>query len=113
MSRTEIWYDPVDPARPEATVVGDDVEMLAEHYSLGADEDLSRLSPWLLRYELSRVGAVEGNAPAWLRCCAFTGCRRWNNAVQWQLLACGIIVVASIQLYFTCGEPYHLHRPAE
>lgn len=59
IQRTEIWYDPVDPGQPESTVVEADTELLAEYYSLGAEEDLSRLSPWLLRYELSKDMMID------------------------------------------------------
>ncbi|KAG2501690.1 hypothetical protein HYH03_000192 [Edaphochlamys debaryana] len=54
---TEIWYDPVDPANPNQTIIGEDEEMLSSYYDLAGDEDLAvlpRLSHWLLRFELNR-----------------------------------------------------------
>lgn len=31
---TEIWYDPVDPANANQTVIGEDEEMLSSYYDL-------------------------------------------------------------------------------
>ncbi|GFH17711.1 DNA-directed RNA polymerase subunit, partial [Haematococcus lacustris] len=54
-SRVEIWYDPVDPAAPEKTVVEEDGAMVAAYFELPDDDlDVNKLSPWLLRIELDR-----------------------------------------------------------
>ncbi|KAL6754081.1 hypothetical protein V8C86DRAFT_2713077 [Haematococcus lacustris] len=54
-SRVEIWYDPVDPAAPEKTVVEEDGPMVAAYFELPDDDlDVNKLSPWLLRIELDR-----------------------------------------------------------
>ncbi|KAG2453789.1 hypothetical protein HYH02_001998 [Chlamydomonas schloesseri] len=59
---TEIWYDPVDPANPNQTIIGEDEEMLSSYYDLAGDEDLAvlpRLSHWLLRFELNRGAMLD------------------------------------------------------
>ncbi|GAX77905.1 hypothetical protein CEUSTIGMA_g5347.t1 [Chlamydomonas eustigma] len=55
ISKTEVWYDPVDPMAPELTVVEEDQALVASYFEL-PDEDLDvrRMSPWLLRIELNR-----------------------------------------------------------
>ncbi len=34
---TEIWYDPVDPANPNQTIIGEDEEMLSSYYDLAGE----------------------------------------------------------------------------
>eukprot|EP00736_Rhodelphis_marinus_P003472 Rmarinus@m.16123 len=53
---TEIWYDP-DPVN---TIIEEDKEFVEAYYEM-PDEDIdpSRLSPWLLRIELSREMMVD------------------------------------------------------
>lgn len=54
-SRVEIWYDPIDPAAPEKTVVEEDEALVASYFELPDEElDVNRMSPWLLRIELNR-----------------------------------------------------------
>jgi DNA-directed RNA polymerase II subunit RPB1 len=54
---TEIYYDP-DPVN---TVVTMDREFVKEYYEIGeeTEEDLRRLSPWVLRIELNQVVMVD------------------------------------------------------
>jgi DNA-directed RNA polymerase II subunit RPB1 len=54
---TEIYYDP-DPVN---TVVVKDREFVKEYYEMGeeTEEDLRRLSPWVLRIELNQVVMVD------------------------------------------------------
>ena len=54
--RTEIWYDPIMPVDAEkATLVEEDEEFVRQYYEMPDEEiDTSRISPWLLRFELDR-----------------------------------------------------------
>ncbi|KAG1671615.1 hypothetical protein FOA52_006846 [Chlamydomonas sp. UWO 241] len=55
ISRTEVWYDPVDPMEPEKTVVEEDQALVSSYFELPDEElDVRRMSPWLLRVELNR-----------------------------------------------------------
>lgn len=55
MARSEVWYDPIDPADPCKTVVEEDVELISGFYALGDSEyDFTRMSPWVLRITLNR-----------------------------------------------------------
>eukprot|EP00877_Chromochloris_zofingiensis_P013598 jgi/Chrzof1/8492/Cz03g13040.t1 len=57
-SRTEIWYDPVDPEDPAKTVVAEDVDLLQSHYIV-AEAIPERMAPWVLRIELDRSMMVD------------------------------------------------------
>jgi DNA-directed RNA polymerase II subunit RPB1 len=54
---TEIYYDP-DPLN---TIVSKDREFVKEYYELGeeTEDDLRRLSPWVLRIELNQIVMVD------------------------------------------------------
>ena len=54
--RTEIWYDPImAPEAEKATLVDEDEEFVRQYYEMPDEEiDISRISPWLLRFELDR-----------------------------------------------------------
>lgn len=54
---TEIYYDP----DPVDTVVAKDREFVKEYYEIGeeTEDDLRRLSPWVLRVELNQVVMVD------------------------------------------------------
>uniref|UniRef100_A0A7S0YI02 DNA-directed RNA polymerase subunit n=1 Tax=Polytomella parva TaxID=51329 RepID=A0A7S0YI02_9CHLO len=59
IQKVEVWYDPIDIAQPENTVVEEDLGTLDNYYSFLGDEDEERkilpsLSTWLLRLELAR-----------------------------------------------------------
>jgi len=48
-------YDPVNPVEPEKTVVEADEALVAAYFELPDEEqDVNRMSPWLLRIELDR-----------------------------------------------------------
>ena len=58
MARTEIWYDP----DPLATVVPEDADVVQMFWELADEGDRAtagRMSPWLLRVELSREMMVD------------------------------------------------------
>ncbi|OVA08877.1 RNA polymerase [Macleaya cordata] len=53
---TEVWYDP----DPMSTIIEDDVDFVKSYYEI-PDEDVApeKISPWLLRIELSREMMVD------------------------------------------------------
>jgi DNA-directed RNA polymerase II subunit RPB1 len=54
--KTEIIYDP-DPTR---TVIEADAELIRLYYEIpGEEQDLKNLSPWVLRFELSREAMTD------------------------------------------------------
>ena len=59
--RTEIWYDPVmAPDAERATVVPEDEQFVHDYYEMPDEEiDLARISPWVLRIELSRESMAD------------------------------------------------------
>mmetsp|Transcript_15235 Transcript_15235/g.35010 ORF Transcript_15235/g.35010 Transcript_15235/m.35010 type:complete len:1631 (-) Transcript_15235:547-5439(-) len=58
---TEIWYDPID-LDDVTTVIAEDEDFVRAYYEMPDDDiDLSRVSPWLLRFELDREAMSDKN----------------------------------------------------
>ncbi|KAK9866738.1 hypothetical protein WJX84_006023 [Apatococcus fuscideae] len=52
---TEVWYDP----DPVDTVIEEDQEFVRAYFDVENDEDVNRMSPWLLRIEMNRAMMVD------------------------------------------------------